>query len=182
MKPLTNRPSKILVGWKEWCALPELYLPAIKAKIDTGAKTSTLHATHIEPFVIEGRQYVRFMVDPVQEKYRHLTHSRKQCVAQLADRRSIMNSGGHREKRYIIKTPIRLGVFVWEIEITLTDRELLSYRMLIGREALKGRVIVDPARAHCQGRISRLQLKGLYRLPKVGSVDEKKHVKSRTSM
>lgn len=163
IKYKTNRmlidSNRMLVGWKEWCSLPELNLPAIKAKIDTGAKTSALHATGIEPLTIEGQRYVKFQVDPIQGK----PEIQKQCLGLLVDRRYVMNSGGHREMRYIIKTPIQIGALTWDIEITLTDRELLSYRMLIGREALRERAIIDPTRSHCQGRISRVALNKFYK-------------------
>lgn len=148
----------ITIGWKEWCALPDLYLPAIKAKIDTGAKTSTLHATNIRVLQQEGVDYVEFLADPVQ----HMPNIKRRCVARLADQRYIMNSTGHREKRCVIKTQLVLGSLAWEVEVTLTDRELLSYRMLIGRDAIRGHVMINPAKTHCQGRLSSRALRNLY--------------------
>ncbi|MEY6431595.1 RimK/LysX family protein [Thioalkalicoccus limnaeus] len=136
------------LGWREWVALPELGLPAIKAKVDTGARTSTLHAFYVEPFRSKGADLVRFGVHPLQRRTDILIH----CEARIRDRRLVTDSGGHREQRYVIKTPLRIAGLSWPIEVTLTNRETMLFRMLVGRTAMVGRVLVDPARSFLTGR------------------------------
>lgn len=144
--------TKTMVGWEEWASLPNLGLPAIKAKIDTGAKTSCLHAFNIKPFTKNGEKFVRFRIHPVQ-KTKKIT---VKCEAPLVDRRFVTDSGGHREKRYVIKTPVILGRRTYDIEVTLTDRENMVFRMLLGRQALgKARMIVDPIKSCCLGKRSK---------------------------
>lgn len=121
------------IGWREWIALPELGLPAIKAKIDTGARTSALHAWWVEPFDDGGAPWLRFAMHPLQRN----TDLSTTCVAPIADRRAVSDSGGHREARYVIETPMRLGDHERRIEITLTDRDTMLFRMLLGRTAMR---------------------------------------------
>ncbi len=154
--------NKLLIGWEEWCGLPDLELPAIKAKIDTGAKTSALHAFKIKPYNHHGSPWVSFCVYPLQrnkEVYRT-------CHAQVIDQRMVMNSGGHKENRYVIKTPLVLGGQLWDIEITLSNRDPLSFRMLLGREALNGHVIIDPVKSMRQGKPLAKVLKEIYGVKK----------------
>ena len=136
----------IVMGWREWVALPQLNLPAIKAKVDTGAYTSSLHTFMLEPFEQDGRLKVRFGVHPLQ--------GRKDleilCVADVVDRRVVKSSNGRRERRYVIRTPIRLGQRVWPVEITLADRDTMNFRMLLGRTALKG-ILVNPTASYLTG-------------------------------
>lgn len=136
------------LGWREWVGLPELGLPAIKAKVDTGARTSTLHAFYVEPFRGKGGDLVRFGVHPLQRRTDVLIH----CEARIQDRRLVTDSGGHREQRYVITTPVRIAGLIWPIEVTLTNRETMLFRMLLGRTAMVGRVLVDPARSFLTGR------------------------------
>jgi ribosomal protein S6--L-glutamate ligase len=151
--------NKITIGWEEWCSFKRLNIPAIKAKIDTGAKTSALHAFDIHPFTRLGQHYVHFKVYPLQRNTQHFVL----CTAPLVDYRRVMNSGGHQEMRYVISTPLTLGANTWTIQITLTDRTPLAFRMLLGREALRGHVIIDPSRSHLQGKWTKSQLHSLYR-------------------
>jgi ribosomal protein S6--L-glutamate ligase len=142
----------LILGWQEWVALPALGLPALKAKIDTGARTSALHATNIETYTENGTEYVRFSVRPIPaQKGLEIT-----ATAPVVDHRDVTSSNGDKEKRYVISTPLAVGGRTWPIEITLTgNRETLTYRMLIGRQALKDNVLVDPSRSFAQPRLSR---------------------------
>ncbi len=150
--------GKLLVGWHEWCQLPKLHLPAIKAKVDTGAKTSALHAFNIKPFRRKGVLYVRFHIHPIQSNNDVTVES----VCRVVDQRRITSSNGHNENRYVIITPITMGGMSWEIELTLSNRDPLKFRMLLGREALRKQVIIDPGHALCQGKISKQELQKLY--------------------
>lgn len=150
--------DKILIGWKEWCSLPDLKIPAIKAKIDTGAKTSCLHAIEIEPFKKNTIQWVRFILDPLQGDAKVLI----KCNARVVDTRLITSSSGHKELRFIIQTMLHLGASKWPIEISLSNRESMRFRMLLGRDALKTHAIIDPAKLHCHGKHTKRQAKRLY--------------------
>ncbi|MBI1729704.1 ATP-dependent zinc protease [Candidatus Acetothermia bacterium] len=138
---------KLQIGWREWVSLPELGIPAIKAKIDTGARTSTLHAFLVETFQESGRQRVRFGVHPLEKR----SDVRVFCIADLIDRRIVTDSGGHHEQRHVISTAICVGERQWPIEITLSNREEMRFRMLLGRTALDG-LVIDPGASYCMGR------------------------------
>lgn len=147
----------IQVGWSEWCCLPGLDIPYIKAKVDTGAKTSALHAFDIE--ADSDDKIVKFNVHPVQGD----SKIRIPCEAEIIDIRSVMSSNGHIERRYVIKTPLRLGEKKWKIEITLSNRDPLQYRMLLGREALQKRVLVDPQHTLLLGKLTKKDILGIYK-------------------
>lgn len=140
--------SKIIIGKEEWCGLPELGLPAIKARIDSGAKTSSLHAFNIHTFKEDGKKYVHFDIHPVRDNRKII----QSCRGLVVDSRDVKSSSGEKEKRHVIKTPVVLGDETWEIEITLTNRDSMGYRMLIGREAMEGRVLIDPDNSFCLGQ------------------------------
>jgi hypothetical protein len=135
------------VGWREWLALPDLGILHIKAKIDTGARTSALHAFYVHPYRRKGVLRVRFMVHPLQKR-KDIVIS---CDAEVIDRRWVSDSGGHRERRYCIGTRVELGGFTWPIEMTLTDRDTMLFRLLLGRTALARRFVIDPARSYLCG-------------------------------
>lgn len=140
-----------LIGWREWLALPQLNIPAIKAKIDTGARTSALHTCFLEPFQRDGHDYVRFGLHPLQRR----TDIERVCEARVKDRRVVTDSGGHPEMRYIIETSVRLAGKEWPIEVTLTNRETMRFRMLLGRTALAERFLIDPHASFLQGKTLR---------------------------
>lgn len=133
--------EQFTVGWREWGALPDLGIDAIKIKVDTGALTSALHAIHLRRFRENGRMRVRFEVHPLQRRS-DVTCS---CVADLVGERLITSSSGHREKRPVIRTILALGEHRWPIDLTLTNRDSMGFRMLLGRRAMRRYILVDPS-------------------------------------
>ena len=147
-RPLAE-PTKTIIGWREWLALPQLGIPAIKAKIDTGARTSALHTFSLEEFTSDGgRRMVRFGIHPLQKRRDFELF----CEAPVLERRRVKDSGGHIEKRYVIQTDVVLKNEIWRINVTLTNRDAMLFRMLLGRTAIAKRFIVDPGRSYLGGR------------------------------
>jgi hypothetical protein len=135
--------KQIVTGWREWVCLPELGIDNIKAKIDTGARTSSLHAFDLKPLQKNGACRLQFKIHPVQQDEVTILN----CEADVYDERWITDSGGHRELRFVIKTPIILDNMTWVIEMTLTNRDTMGFRMLLGRAAMGDRLVVDPSRS-----------------------------------
>ncbi|MEM9899209.1 MAG: RimK/LysX family protein, partial [Pseudomonadota bacterium] len=147
------------MGWEEWLGLPKLGLPAIKAKVDTGARTSALHASVIEPFGSAENPRVRFLIQPdPTNPLLDVT-----CSAKVVDRRNITSSNGEAELRYVISTDVVMGDRTWPIEVTLTDRSTMNYRMLLGRTSIGDDMVVDPNQSFAQPELSFGLYKGLPR-------------------
>lgn len=140
--------QKTIIGWGGWLALPELGVPAIKAKMDTGARTSALFAQDIITFESNGKRRVRFGLRPLPKGRGPLLY----CIADVADTRLVTDSGGHKELRYVIRTLAVLGGRSWPVDMTLTDRDGMRFRMLLGRTALQEAWIVDPSLSYVTGK------------------------------
>ncbi len=136
----------LTLGWREWLTLPELGIQHLKCKVDSGARTSAIHAYFIEPDSSSG--IVRFGIHPKQGN-QAITLT---CEAKIVDQRKVTDSGGHQEMRYVIETPVSIGNLTWPIEITLTNRDMMRFRMLLGRTAMKGRCIVNPGKSFLFGK------------------------------
>lgn len=158
---ISDKPKyeKFLIGWEEWCALPDLGLPAIKAKVDTGASTSAIHAFDIVSFIKNHELWVEFDIYPLQK----IKTIKKHCSAKVIDRRYVMSSNGHKEFRYVIETTLSLGGKRWPIQVTLSNRDPLAFRMLLGRGALQRKVIIDPNKSHVTRKLSSIKAKRLYK-------------------
>jgi ribosomal protein S6--L-glutamate ligase len=152
--------NKIILGSEEWCSFSELGIPAIKARVDSGAKTSALHAINIVPFTKEGVNWIKFDINPIQNNLKTVIH----CEALLIDKRIVKSSSGYREQRYVIQTNINIGNDNWPIEMTLTNRDSMGFRMLLGREAMSGRILVDPEQKYLLGQNTTENLKELYQI------------------
>jgi ribosomal protein S6--L-glutamate ligase len=150
--------NKLILGSEEWCSFPEIGIPIIKARVDSGAKTSALHALNINAFIKDGEHWVRFDINPIQNNVKTIIH----CQAPLIDKRIVKSSSGFREQRFVIQSQLKLGESTWPIEMTLTNRDSMGFRMLLGREAMSGRSLVDPEKKYLLGEPSVASLKELY--------------------
>ncbi len=139
--------EKPMLGWREWVSLPALNISPIKAKIDTGARSSALHAFSIEKYQKSGELWVMFALHPLQTREDIVV----ECHAPVKDRRMVSDSGGHKQRRYVIETPLLIGQTLIMAEMTLTNRDSMRFRMLLGRTAMNGNFIIDPAASYLQG-------------------------------
>ncbi len=142
-KKRTPSRSRIDVGWREWAGLPELGVDAVKAKIDTGARTSSLHAFDLETFKKGTVLWTRFRVHPIQRK----ATPEIVCTARVLEMRRVRSSSGHVDERPVIETTLTMGDHAWPIELTLASRDAMGFRMLLGRQALRGQCVIDPGRS-----------------------------------
>ena len=147
--------SLSIIGWRERVALPDLGISQIKAKIDTGARSSALHAFDVETFSRDGKTMVRFKVHPYQRD----THRTVSAEAELIDQRQVRNSGGHAQLRPVIQTMVELNGERWLIELTLTNRDVMGFRMLLGRQAVRKRFLVDAGQSFVQSATGKRKLK-----------------------
>jgi hypothetical protein len=139
-----RKPSKLVVGWREWIALPGLGVAAVKAKIDTGARSSSLHAFGIDEFQRDGAAWVRFDIHPLQRDSETIIRAE----APVLEYRHVRSSSGHLTLRPAIRAEVELDGQRWPIELTLAARDDMGFRMLLGREAVRGRFTVDPGRSY----------------------------------
>jgi len=155
----------MMLGSEEWCSLPDLRIPAIKMRIDSGAKTSAIHALNIEEFRKGNERWVKYDIFPIQDN----RYVRVTCESKVTSEREIKSSMGFSERRYVIQTVINVGGESWEIELSLANRDSMGFRMLLGREAMINRIIIDPAKRECQFNVSQNQLNKLYKNKQIKS-------------
>lgn len=138
-----------IIGWREWLVLSDLNICKIKAKVDTGARTSALHAFWVDAYEKNHQPWIRFAIHPLQ----YNTDLVVECDAPVKDRRMVTDSGGHKQRRYVIETMVNMGSRAFSAELTLTDRDTMRFRMLLGRTAIKGRFLVDSSVSYLHGKL-----------------------------
>jgi hypothetical protein len=141
---IKHKKEKTIIGWREWVSLPELGIENIKAKVDTGARTSALHAFDLDVINNNGKRTVKFKMHPLQDNNEYVV----ECQADVIDERNVTDSGGHKERRLVIKTMVEIGDKRLPIEMTLTDRDTMKFRMLLGRTSLKRNFVVEPGKSY----------------------------------
>ncbi|MFT5258338.1 MAG: hypothetical protein ACI9J2_000007 [Saprospiraceae bacterium] len=151
----------LTVGWLELIALPQLQVPAMKVKVDTGARTSALHATNIERFERQGEEYARFLVHPIRRYQKHAVVAEAPVIGEI----EVKNSGGYVEKRPVVVTELTIGEETWPIQITLTNRENMRFKMLLGREAMREKLVVNPSVEYLHGKRSHKSMMSIYGCP-----------------
>jgi hypothetical protein len=142
-----------LLGWREWISLPELGIDRLKCKVDTGAKTSALHAFYVDSFLVDDQKMIRFGIHPVQGDPTIIKH----CEAKVIDERVVTSSDGNKTLRYVIETTMILGDITKKIQVTLTNRDNMRFRMLLGRRAIDKNFIVNPSLSYQDGKMVDIQ-------------------------
>ena len=150
--------SNTIIGNQEWCSLPELGVHAIKVRVDSGAATSAIHATNITEFEQDGQSWVEYELQPLTEDQQIVV----KCQSRVLKKRRIKSSNGDVESRYVIKTPIKLSRKQWDIEVTLTNRDEMDFRMLLGRQAMEDDILISPAREFLLGDKSLQEIQKMY--------------------
>ncbi len=148
-RPQKRKKVKPTLGWREWVRLPELGIDRIKAKVDTGARSSSIHAMHLEVLHRDGKQFVRFQVHPVQRSSRDVLT----VQAEILEFRDVKSSSGQIAKRPVIVTPVYVAGQIFSIELTLAPRDTMGFRMLLGRQAVRRRFLIDPGRSYYGGKL-----------------------------
>lgn len=143
-----------MIGWREWAALPQLGIAPFRVKIDTGARSSSLHASHLTTFQRDGRTWVRFLFRSRSDK----SDEGVWCEALSLGQRGIRSSSGELQRRHLIATDLSLAGESWKIEVSLADRQEMGFEMLVGRTAIRRRFLVDPGRSYLTGRPDRHRL------------------------
>lgn len=136
-----------MLGWREWVALPEFGITQMKAKVDTGARSSALHTVALEPYSINGQNWLMFTIETKPQNGQLI-----ECHAPVKDRRWVSDSGGHKQRRYLIETQLVFGQHIIPAELTLTNRDSMRFPMLLGRTAMNLRFIIDPHASYLQGK------------------------------
>ena len=147
---MTELNAKLIIGREEWCSFPELGIHAIKARIDSGAKTSSIHAFNVQSFKRDKKSWVSFEIHPIQKNRRIVI----KCEKPVIDKRAVKSNNGISETRFVISTPIKIDKNTWDIELTLANRDSMGFRMLLGREAMANRIIIDPSLACTLGKVA----------------------------
>lgn len=137
-----------VIGWREWASLPDLKISSIKIKTDTGATTSALHADNIQIKRSGRKKFVHFVVHPIQASLKTEVH----CKAEMIEQRLVKCSNGQKSLRPVIESFIKIGEFSWPIEITLVNRDVMGFRMLLGRQAIADRFLVNPSHSFLIGK------------------------------
>ena len=146
-----KKSSLPVIGWREWVGLPDLGIKRIKVKVDTGARSSSLHVFDLKDFERDGQKWVRFKMHPVQRE----TEKSIEAVAKVLEFRSVRSSSGKASTRPVIVTNINLLGISWPVELTLANRDEMGFRMLLGREAFRGRFVVDAGGSYYGGKPKR---------------------------
>jgi ribosomal protein S6--L-glutamate ligase len=155
---MTDLGDYMIVGNAEWCALPELRVPAIRARIDSGAKTSSIHAINIHEFYKGNERWVSYEIHPLRIHTEIYVH----CESPVVDYRMVKSSTGIAQPRYVIRTMIEMGGKRWPIEMTLANRRTMGYQMLLGREAMLDKVLINPAEGFRLTRYTKKQIRNFY--------------------